>query len=886
MSTSRSPHHFSVLNPFRRKGGDEKEGDEKGDKEEFSPKVKEEKKEKKKEEKKEKEREKKERKEEKKKKGSEENILDDFLRKARIQKQKTHEEIFVPEEKTKKENKDIVETKKDETKEESLCIAKGLDPNENKEDILKDQKENVKKEKDIEIKEESLTAETDTEKLKNHEENLTIKQEDKKDKCLEKQSRLEQTTKKIKSMIFMKEPSHKNEEKPREDEEIVSNVDDIQKDVRVVIESVPKKKKKKTNFVKERLRRSGLKSHASGVSTSHMNSDDVTDRFFITDELPSFRKEQFNVTWDGFTKEQKESMFETKGTFIEYLDRFEKESKDQIIYIEDNYQIKFDDLYRNAKVFAKSLMCIDVSVKQPSVMIIMENGIHSITSALGVMLAGMSAVYVHPGSSIEMLKLIINKSNVRICLLDHTSMSFSDLWDIFDIILINVEGEYKEIYEPYEFKGTTEINNKLRHKLTQKMVEKIHPKAQPQFYDAENGEISIETENECVFTLESFLSRSTSVPDEMFYKKINSITTNSIVEIVFVPSKHGGYKGIIWTQGNVLSQTNQIITLFSLNNKTRILHHLPNSYYLERLFCFYIPIITRCSVSVIDSTSTRGLMIPFLKALERHRPSLLFSTPRVFEKLNKIVKQKKITKKCICVSTYLAKSTQAISIYTGICSPEACGFVTMNRPGCIEENTAGPALDDMHTQVNNGKLRVWGPSVTPGYVSGDVRGKKGVLLNPIVEMINVDGTKIYSVIGKVSPTIVTSNDVILHCPIIEDLIRKIQTIDNCLVVGDGKRCAGALLTVKENEVQKAFGPGDVRRNSEYMKWLKKRVVDLMAVFPSYMRIKRFIIVKDNITDEFPIQIKPHLTNEERIRLYNKFKKAIDMMYPNEPYCEK
>ena len=52
-----------------------------------------------------------------------------------------------------------------------------------------------------------------------------------------------------------------------------------------------------------------------------------------------------------------------------------------------------------------------------------------------------------------------------------------------------------------------------------------------------------------------------------------------------------------------------------------------------------------------------------------------------------------------------------------------------------------------------------------------------------------------------------------------------------------------------------------------------------------MRVKRFVIVRDERTAACPTVIKPHLTFDERQQLYAKFARAIDLLYPNEPFLE-
>ncbi|ELP87728.1 AMP dependent ligase/synthetase, putative [Entamoeba invadens IP1] len=901
-------HHFGVPNPFKRKDEEKAEKEDQVQKE-----IKEKKREEKKEKKEEKEREKKKKEElksqKRNRKGSVEGRIEEFFKITGIQKVKQHEEE-VKLEQIKEQNLKVDANEKllknDETKEINIDDpqiqhkSSTNTPTPRKEQV--EPKVNGIPERTPRYKHDSLNAqkgveedipktpktsdkspEKTPEKVIDKTEKIPEKTPEKSpDRVGEKKNILQSTTKMLKSMIFIKE----QEKATDKNQDIVGDVSDeeLQKGLHVEIQSVPKKKKKKFDFVKESLKRRGLKAQ-SGMSTSHANSDDVTDRFFLTTQTPFVRKEVYHVTWDGMTQDQFETKSLTTGSFIDVLKNFENEAKEQILYIEDDFQIKFEDIYRNAKIFAKSLLCIDVDVKQVGVLIMLENGIHAMTAALGVMMAGMSAVYLNEGSSMDMVKLVINKANVRICLLDQTSLSFRELWDMYsDMTLVNVEGDYKDIYEPYIVHGETTINNKLRYKITQKVVQKIHPKEEPTFYDRE-GDVYVETENECVYTMESFLMRSESISDDEFSTKVSRVTTDSILEIVFVPSKHGGYKGIIWTHGNVIEQIKQVSKHCGMNNKTKVLNGLPISFYLERIFALYIPLYIKCTVAIVSRESTRKMMVFYLKAIEKYKPTILFSTPRVFEKLNRIAKQKKLGRKALCISTHHAKSTQNIPLVTGICSPEACGFVTMSKIDG-NDNTEGPTLEGIMATIHNGKLRVCGPSITPGYVSGDVRGVNGVLLNTMVEMIVMDGVKVYQSVGKISPCVVTGNEVILHCPIIEDLLRKIQTVDNVLIVGEGKRCPGALFVVNEAEVVKAFGGGDVRKNTEYMKWLRKRVVDLMAVFPSYMRVKRFIIVKDAPTEEFNVVIKDHMSNEERVKLYCKYKKVIDMLYPDEPYAEK
>ncbi|GLW48919.1 long-chain acyl-CoA synthetase [Streptomyces sp. NBRC 14336] len=148
----------------------------------------------------------------------------------------------------------------------------------------------------------------------------------------------------------------------------------------------------------------------------------------------------------------------------------------------------------------------------------------------------------------------------------------------------------------------------------------------------------------------------------------------------------------------------------------------------------------------------------------------------------------------------LALFFEGIGIYLndGYGLTETAGGVTAQPPGREKSGTVGKVLPGMDLRVaDDGEILVRGPSVFQGYINDDAATRNalrgGWLATGDLGVLDSDGY--LTITGRKKDVIITSNGKSVAPAALEQRLRMHPLIHQAVVVGDGRPCVGALITL-------------------------------------------------------------------------------------------
>ncbi|MGP2441789.1 AMP-dependent synthetase/ligase [Streptomyces sp. JW3] len=139
-----------------------------------------------------------------------------------------------------------------------------------------------------------------------------------------------------------------------------------------------------------------------------------------------------------------------------------------------------------------------------------------------------------------------------------------------------------------------------------------------------------------------------------------------------------------------------------------------------------------------------------------------------------------------------------IQVHDGYGLTETAGAVTMQPLGREKTGTVGRALPGTEIRVaGDGEILVRGPSVFQGYV-GDPAATRAVLRDGWLatgDLGRLDDEGYLTITGRTKDLVVTSDGTRVAPAVLEQRLRLHPLIHQAVVVGDGRPCVGALITL-------------------------------------------------------------------------------------------
>ena len=188
-----------------------------------------------------------------------------------------------------------------------------------------------------------------------------------------------------------------------------------------------------------------------------------------------------------------------------------------------------------------------------------------------------------------------------------------------------------------------------------------------------------------------------------------------------------------------------------------------------------------------------------------------------------------------------------------------------------------------------GELLVRGPQVMKGYYMDDARtnsiiDKAGYLHTGDLAVMSREGD--FALVGRVKDTIVLSGGENIEPVPIECAIRSSEYIENAVVVGQDRKCLGALVTIDKKNVERYLKSNGIsyvnRENLEEIEEVQSLINSEIALliskargFKAYEQIARFCILPEGFESGRELSAKGEVKRKVINELY---KDAIDGLY--------
>lgn len=392
-----------------------------------------------------------------------------------------------------------------------------------------------------------------------------------------------------------------------------------------------------------------------------------------------------------------------------------------------------------------------------------------------------------------------------------------------------------------------------------------------------------------------------------------SISRDAVATIIYTSGTTGLPKGVVLTQGNLLSNLEGIFDALPVSADDVMLSLLPLSHVFERTGGHYLGLAAGCSIYYAESIEK----VP--ENLREVRPTLCISVPRLYEKMYDRVlqgvkeagglKQRMFEDAVACgkraydieraggsvggtlklkLAVYdrlvFGKLREAVGgrlkyfvsggaklnpeigklfyaagvrIVEGYGLTETSPVVSCNRLERIRFGTVGPPLDNLEVKIGEtGEVQVKGPSVMRGYLNDEQATNEVFTENGFYRTGDIgefDEAGYLKITDRAKNLIVLSTGKNVAPQLVETALAAAPYISQTVLVGDGRKYVTALVVPDYDAVRRTLGSDS--RNEELATDERARALigsDIEAAttgFAAYERPKRFALLPRELSQE-------------------------------------
>jgi long-chain acyl-CoA synthetase len=404
-----------------------------------------------------------------------------------------------------------------------------------------------------------------------------------------------------------------------------------------------------------------------------------------------------------------------------------------------------------------------------------------------------------------------------------------------------------------------------------------------------------------------------AAPHEGWEEGWRSIRRDDVATVIYTSGTTGLPKGVVLTQGNLLSNLEGIFEALPVSADDVMLSVLPLSHVFERTSGHYLGLAAGCTIYYAESIEK----VP--ENLREVRPHLCISVPRLYEKMYDRVLQnaaegggfkKRLFEDAMAsgkrayeierdggtaggvlkikLALYdrlvFRKLREAVGgrlkyfvsggaklnpeigklfyaagvrIVEGYGLTETSPVISCNRLEGIRFGTVGPPLHNLEVRVDDaGEVLVKGPSVMRGYLNNDEATAEAFTGDGFYRTGDVgefDETGCLRITDRAKNVIVLSTGKNVAPQLVETALATAPHISQTVLVGDGRKYVSALVVPDYNALRRTLGSGakdeELARDEQARLLIERDIQAATSDFAAYERPKKFALLPRELSQE-------------------------------------
>ena len=337
-------------------------------------------------------------------------------------------------------------------------------------------------------------------------------------------------------------------------------------------------------------------------------------------------------------------------------------------------------------------------------------------------------------------------------------------------------------------------------------------------------------DHDTAMTWEEFIVKGDSTPEAAVMDRISSIKPSDPATLIYTSGTTGNPKGVVLTHENMYFEIGQVHKLMSFDQGDGYVSWLPCAHVFGQLADNHLWIRDGIHMRVVDNPLHA---IDYCKEVQPH---LFIGVPRIYEKvysnlvaglpptwllslpvLGNIIKKK--AKGKIGFSNVKFSITGAapinpdiltlfhklgVPLFEGYGMTETSAGATLGAPGNNRIGSVGRPFPDTELRIadpdesGNGEIQFKGKHVMAGYyknpeATADTMTEDGWLKSGDLGKIDMDGF-VY-VTGRLKEIYVSSAGKNIAPLVIEETMKSIPVVSQCMLIGDNRKYCSALFTL-------------------------------------------------------------------------------------------
>ncbi len=533
--------------------------------------------------------------------------------------------------------------------------------------------------------------------------------------------------------------------------------------------------------------------------------------------------------------------------------------------------------------------------KGDRVSIIASNRVEWVITDLACMYLGLITVPIYTSLSTEQIKYILEDSGAKVCFI---ASSF-----ITDKVL-KIKNEIPELKEVISYDDFTEMERAEGVKYYSELI----------------GQLEHKKPSDCFKEL------------ERLDKEIGEEDT---LTIIYTSGTTGQPKGVMLTHKNIYSNIQDCQKILNIDNKDAFLSFLPYCHVYERTAGYYLALFTGAKIYYAQNIDTIAVQMPEVK------PTIVIMVPRLLDKMyQKLLKRGEdmpdgLKKKMFKWGVKVAETNWnnkgslkwkladklvfkkirertggrirffvsgggalnkkigeffegvGVSTLEGYGMTESSPVIAVNRPEKNKYGTVGKPLEGVMVDIaEDGEILVKGDIVMKGYYKMPEETKETIKNGWLHtgDIGELDNEGYLKITDRKKSLFKTSGGKYVAPAQVEDVILRLNYLDQAVVLGNGRMYVTALVVPNYDELKalakregiEFTNEKDLRENKELLKIMERDLKKIQAELGTHERVRKFSFLENPMTVESG-ELTPTLKVKRKV-VEDRYKDLIEEMY--------